>query len=190
MNYFVENWIGFAIAGAIAALIPSVVAWMRVRWKRRWGVDRFAGVPVRFARGATFTHSLGKELTEGLEVIKEVIREGFPENPELLDFMVEVVPPGEIRTPSVPAGVLPDGSRVGGSFRTERWMWPFRRHWVAVVVNERTVQFVAHEVCSHMSAHRLSGDPNTHDLSGRYFSWATRWKDLTQAAQEAIGRLV
>lgn len=156
-----EHLIGWIILGASFVLTTAFVIFRIVSFRKRWDVDRYGGtILVRFAHGAKHTEALGRSLDSGLEVLLRAIRDRFPSNPELLDFRIEIVPPGKVSTPTVPSGRLPDGSLVGGSIRTERMFPITRKHHVAVVVDERTTAFITHEVTRHILPFRVLGNPD------------------------------
>jgi hypothetical protein len=170
-------------------LVIGLCVWRASAFKKRWDVDRYGGVLVRFDRGASHTNALGAELEEGFPKIRKVAQKRLPDHPELLEFMVEVVPPGQVRTPTVPTGKFSDGSEVGGSIRTERALPFTKKHWVLVVVNERTIGFCAHEYCSHVLPKRVVGNVYTHDREGHYYPWAQKWLEFEREAKEELERI-
>jgi hypothetical protein len=187
-----DHTIGYLTSGLILIAVVGMFAFTRWRWGRRWDVDRFGSVPVRFARGARHTERVGADLERLGRLVRHLRRE-YPDNPELTDFGVEVVPPGGVRTATVPNGTFPDGSQVGVSVRKERWL-PFSSwFWVAVVVDEsmeggriRSADFVAHEVCSHIIPARLGSSVQTHDRDGNYYPGCEKWLELERAAKVAM----
>ncbi len=152
-----EHFIGYLIIGLSVLSVGGILIFSRWQWRRRWDVSSYGGHLVRFDYGARDSTNISRELHAVGPILDKAIAELIPEyvgNP----WRVEVVPPGEIRTPTVPFGLLPDNSIVGGSIRSERWL-PFTpKFWVAVVVDERTGFFVAHEVARHILAILKYGD--------------------------------
>lgn len=165
-----EHLVGYIII-ALSVTLTSVFTLLHwFAWKRCWDVSEYGGVLVRFAHGSVATPVLGHELVRANEAIRDIIKLHWPDNPELLDYRVEVVPLGFVRTPTVPFGKLPDGTAVGGSIRTERFLPITKKHHVAVVVDQRTGAFIAHEVLAHIVYFRLKGNFNTHDpKTGVYY---------------------
>lgn len=160
----IEHWPFFAILGLLVLLTIVAVTYRIFRWRRRWDVDRYGGVLVRFDRGAVPSEDLSRELEIGCSVVREVLKIQAPS----LKFRVEVVKPGEVRTRTIPRGVHPrTGETIGGSIRSERAFPITEKHWVAVVVDERTAGFVAHEVLRHVLAFHVHGHgDSTHGLTG------------------------
>jgi hypothetical protein len=155
-----EHLPGWIILGLSAASIIIFTVVRIVQWRRRWDVDEYNGIRVRYDHGAVSTPTIGAELDAATKNLHDTLNYFFPARPELLDYRIEIVTPGNIRTPTVPAGKLPDGSLVGGSIRTERCFPITRKHWVAVVVNERVGAFVIHEVARHITAFHVLGHPD------------------------------
>lgn len=175
MGYMQDHWIGFLIVGLIVVIVPTIFGLTTWLAKRRWrgdDVQQLGGVLVRFARGqlppgpAPAGQALFADVQKANTIITAFLQELFPNRPELWQYRVEVVPPGEVRTSTVPGGKLPDGSSVGGSVRREG-VWPFQRWYVAVVINERTGKFIAHEVLRHILPMRMHGTWDfAHELEG------------------------
>ncbi len=160
----IEHWPFFMILGLSGLLTTAAVTYRIVQWRKRWDVDRYGGVLVRLDRGAVPSEDLSRELEIGCSVVREVLRS----QASSLKFRVEVVKPGEVRTPTIPRGVHPrTGETIGGSIRSERAFPITEKHWVAVVVDERTAGFVAHEVLRHVLAFHVHGHgDSSHRLTG------------------------
>lgn len=151
------EWLFWVIlgAGALSIAVYLVVAFLQ--FSRRWNVKAYSGVLVRYGGTAVPTNDVERLLRIGCMVARTTVADFYPRQPELADFRVEVVREWEVRTPTVPGGKLPDGTKVSASIRTER-MYPFSRlHYVAVVTEERAAELIAHEVARHILAKRLHG---------------------------------
>lgn len=145
-----EHLIGYIII-ALSVVLTTTFLIIRARqWKRRWDVNKFSGHLVRYDHGALHTPEIGRQVEIAHETLDRKLKDYKPG--KSIDWRVEIVPPGKIMTPSVPRGVLRDGSLVGGSVRTERCFPWTKKHWVAVVVNERVGSFIIHEVTRHIAA--------------------------------------
>jgi hypothetical protein len=176
-----------------SGVLASVVLLVRkqILFNRRWDVDKYGGILVRFDRGAAHTDQLGALLDRGIRRIVKVAARRLSDHRGLLEFRVEVVPPGEIRTPTAPNGRLLDGSEVGGSVRVEKCFPWSREIWVAVVTSIRSDEFIAHEYCAHILPARVVGKGSmwTHDRDGRYYDWAQRWLELEREAKAELERI-
>ncbi len=167
-SYLSEHAVGIGIVVASVLLTGAAVAWRAVEYRRRWSGRRVGGKDVRVGEGVVLSSALVRDLAEAIDAIRETYWTTFHRwgrNGEavtdLLDFSVEVVRPGNVRTPTVPAGRLRDGAVVGGSIRVERALpWTAPRY-VAVVTDERAGAFLIHEVVRHLTPlHRgQSADP-------------------------------
>ena len=151
MEYIQEHMVGFIILAANILLTTAFIIYRIVWWKKRWAPPLFGGHYVRFAKGVVPTPNMERELTEVVDLLDQIwSKHSKFQVYEPVPYRIEVVKPGQVRTPSVPNGVLGDGSKVGGSIRTERMFPITTKHHVAVVVDERTGPFVAHEVARHI----------------------------------------
>lgn len=155
-----EHLPGWITLGLSALSITIFTIVRIVQWRRRWDVDEYNGIKVRYDYGAMSTPTIGTELNTATKILHDSLDHFFPSRPELHSFRVEIVTPGNIRTPTVPDGKLRDGSLVGGSIRTERCFPITRKHWVAVIVNERVGAFLIHEVSRHIAAFHVLGHPD------------------------------
>lgn len=150
------HWIGAAIALASLLLTGLAAAYRWILWARRWDVPRYSGILVRL-EGVEETRELVAELRAAGLAIRRAASRSLPAIMPGVGpgFRVEVVREGDVRTPTVPRGVLPDGSSAGGSIRGERAFPWSREHWVAVVVEDRAGSFLIHEVIRHIFAIQL-----------------------------------
>lgn len=137
--------IAFLILVVLVAIAGVTVPY--IQWRRSW-TDEHGGHRIRYLKGV----DLRSPEIARLKVAINAIDRKFP---GLRPWHVEVCPRGGIKTPTVPEGILPDGSKVGGSVRKE---WGV---WVAVIVCERTGLFLVHEVVWHIQSHKTygNGDP-------------------------------
>jgi hypothetical protein len=142
-------WILLASAAAVGGYVVHLHERWRLRWRRMLGGHRIRWV-------ATETDELAHILSQAISEIDAAIAE---------DYYIEVVDPGGVRTPTVPNGRLSDGTRVGGSIRSERLLPITPLHWVAVVTVDpndlhRVGQFLVHEVCVHIASMERNGHPD------------------------------
>ncbi len=160
-----EHTIGWIVLIISLASVASAVVIAGLRWQWRWDVREHDGHRLRFDRGAVDTSSIRTEVAAAAEAFRQAVS-ASPHRlisgrfRGLADWWIEVVPPGKVRTPTVPFGRLRNGELVGGSIRTERMIWPVPPQWVVVVVNERTGAFILHEACRHIAAAVLYGSPD------------------------------
>ena len=179
-----EHLIGYLIVGLSALFTTGFVVFRWVVWRRRWHLDIAyrGGVVVRTDSSVEDTIDLRHELRIANLEIRNTIQRHWPDKLHLLDYRVEVVVVGDVRTPTVPNGTLPGGSLVGGSVRTEQFLPFTKKYWVAVVVDERTSAFLIHEVLAHIVPLRLTGKGDTHDASGRS---SDKWIEGIEGAAKA-----
>ena len=153
------------MTGALVVLVflgvlSGVALWRWRVFEARWRESLIPGV--RFRRvGAPLGGLELSRLRSAALTLAALLRERWPDRPELLRFAVEVVDVGGIRTPTVLDGRLADGSPAGGSIRPERAFPGARTLWVAVITRDRRAPyFLSHELTQHILAEQLRGQPN------------------------------
>jgi hypothetical protein len=149
--------IGIAIAASGAALAVGAALLDLRRHRRSLPPVYRDRVRVRWKDGCVQPWA---GLDEEIDRVQAAIRTRYPDRPELLDWVLEVLPleGGRIERAMAPT-YLPDGRRVAGTIRVERWLGLVAPRYVAIVVQRETARRapIYHEV-EHIIGLRVRGD--------------------------------
>jgi hypothetical protein len=156
---------GYLIAAAGALAIVFWIGLRMFQWRRRWGVEPVGGILVRTTNVDPELIDW-KDLERAIDATRIALGDCLYTEARHVEWRVEIVPVGGVITPSVPGGVLPDGSRSGGSKRPERCLPVTKKHWVAVVTTDRPGGFMLHEVIRHIASEQLYGTADAGHTSG------------------------
>ncbi len=136
----------YILLSAVLLVAVGAPLLLYLKWRRSWDFTH-QGHRIRLKGGVVPGPDVLPQVVRAIELIDNRF-------PGLKPWHIEITKRGEIRTPTVRRGVLKDGTEVGGSVRKE---WG---RWVAVVVVERTGQFIIHEVAWHIQSLKTRGHPD------------------------------
>ena len=180
-----EHIVGYIIIGLSIFVLGSGIL-LRWLWWGQWlNARAWGGRRVKWVE--PWSAGLAGQLTVANQLIDRAIdnndpmriavkRENLPDGDvtaaALKDFWVEVVPIGEIDTPSVPRGTTikasaAGGTLAGGSIKTVRFLPFTRKVTVAQVIASNSGGFLIHEWAMHILPVQLGRGGDSHNSHGK-----------------------
>lgn len=161
---------GPIIATLAASAAVGGIAFVVYEYRKRWDVEEFSGVPVRFDDRVIVTLDMIRQITGACSILRGIIAEEFPGR-GFEDYSVEVRRKGRV-------GWDRQGRAMGGTIDVERAvpLLPFFPRYVAIVQDEHVAAFIAHEVTRHLIPRRLGLFDPDHELErfAKLETWAKR----------------